>query len=135
LKRCLDRDVKTRLRDVGEARIILQHALHGDLLMIGDAPSGPRAIAAPLGKLFWAVSAIAILSTVAFLWVWLRPRPLETKPVIRFSFAVPAFHSAMGLTLSRDGSMVAYQTGLSGPVSVRRIDQFEASPSPARKAP
>ncbi len=35
LKRCLDKDAKQRLRDVGEARILLDRVIHGDIEVAG----------------------------------------------------------------------------------------------------
>jgi serine/threonine protein kinase len=132
LKRCLDRNVKTRLRDIGEARIILQ----GDASKV-EAPrsSGSRAAAGyPLGKPFWAASALAVLFAAGALWDWLRPRPADPKPVIRFSFASPGFLNTFGgfpmPSLSRDGSIVAYRSYSDKPIVVRRIDQFEEQQVP-----
>src|SRR6202044_652210 len=64
LRRCLGRDVKNRLRDIGEARIAIDAALAGERQPIASAPDQrPRHPWPP-----WSVAtALAGLATVAFL--------------------------------------------------------------------
>ena len=56
VKRCLDRDVKTRLRDIGEARIAIQN--------VGKEPE--VAVAAASSRLGWMAWSVATLAC------WLR---------------------------------------------------------------
>src|SRR5579863_1021442 len=53
LRRCLDRNVKNRLRDIGEARIVLENAGETE----GPAPGPVRAARLP-----WVLAALAILA-------------------------------------------------------------------------
>jgi len=72
LERCLDRNVKTRLQHIGEARIALETYREG---------AKPAAIKQK-NWLPWAVAAVA---TVAAAGAWLlRPAP-EPKPLVRFN--------------------------------------------------
>jgi serine/threonine-protein kinase len=66
LARCLDRNSKDRLRDIGEARFLLAEA--------GPASSAPPAERLPARRTTWlGGSAVAVLALIA-LWGWLRPR-------------------------------------------------------------
>ena len=68
LRRCLDRDAKTRLRDIGEARVAIARYL-ADPKSVTEASRAPRRA---YQWLAWAVAAV--LATIAIVG-WLRPRP------------------------------------------------------------
>ena len=101
LKRCLDRTVRNRMRDIGEARIMLENA--------GQAPAEAAMPARPAGKLVWMAAGAAVVAAVAFgLLYWRAPRPVP-RPLQRFDipFAPPErLHSF--LALSPDGKRLAY---------------------------
>ncbi len=70
LARCLDRDPKARLRDIGEARIEIDALLRGDNL--GMPPVSGEIASAPAGKprrelLAWSLAA-ALAATAAGVW-------------------------------------------------------------------
>jgi eukaryotic-like serine/threonine-protein kinase len=105
LKRCLDRDVRNRLRDIGEARVAIDSvAPQGDDLA---APSPSR-----LGSSPWiaagVVLAIGCIVAAAGWYRATRPAP-ETPP-----WALTRLTSDPGLSgspaLSPDGKMVAYSS-------------------------
>jgi serine/threonine-protein kinase len=105
LARCLERDPKLRLRDIGEARIALTAA----------APEETPAAAAPApassSRLLLAVLPVAVAASLAAGW-WMH-RPRETRPPdARWSLAVPeglsiAKESYVEIAVSRDGSLQA----------------------------
>ena len=68
LRRCLDRDAKTRLRDIGEARVAIARYL-ADPKSVTEVSRAPRQAYQWLG---WAMAAV--LATIAIVG-WLRPRP------------------------------------------------------------
>jgi Tol biopolymer transport system component len=83
LKRCLERDPKRRLRDIGEARILL------------DEPAAAPAAAPPQPRrkwLPWAVAGAALtIAAVAAGIAWLRPAAPDAVPgAIRFTIPLPA---------------------------------------------
>src|SRR2546426_4177148 len=63
LRRCLERDPKQRLRDIGDARFLLEDDL-------------PKSIPASKSSLPWKIStaALAIVSVLAPVFVWLFTR-------------------------------------------------------------
>jgi Tol biopolymer transport system component len=73
LRRCLDRDVRTRLRDIGEARVLLSTPNR----ILDEAPERPLAAAqAPIPRWRRAVSwaALALGAAAAGIWFWSTPR-------------------------------------------------------------
>ena len=71
IKRCLEKDARRRLRDMGDARIALEDALRG-----GAEPAAVAPIAAPAPKrgwLPWAVAAVAVFAALASTALALRP--------------------------------------------------------------
>jgi Tol biopolymer transport system component len=133
LKRCLERDPKKRLRDIGEARIALE--------TLGTEPEAAAAASAPAPEprrslastLVWAAAvAVVALSVVAI--VGFMRKPASSTPVIRFEVPVQdKMTSMVWPRLSPDGTMLAFQArGASGKTSiwVRRLDAFEAQELP-----
>ena len=114
LARCLDRNPKTRLRDIGEARIAIDRFLADPSTEI--APTTTRA----RGHI-WLWALAALLAVVAA-WGWLHTPPATPRQqVTRWSVT-----GAICGELSRDGSRIAYFHG--GAVMVRKMDQLEATP-------
>jgi serine/threonine protein kinase len=113
LGRCLDRDVKTRLRDIGEARIAIQKYL-----------TNPHAPAAPARRVSWLPWAIAAVLTAALLAVALyREAPPLPRPVSRWSAMLPVA-DAVAIELSRDGTLLV-NGGAGGSLTLRMLDRGE----------
>jgi len=121
--RCLDRDPRNRLRDIGEARILLSTAGASD----DEAKQEPETrrsrglAAAP-----WAVALAAI---VAAFVAWRAPAP-ETNPSAQpLRFTIDTFHvGGGGVSLSPDGRRLAFrqsQGGFRGTLWVQALDHFE----------
>jgi Tol biopolymer transport system component len=133
--RCLERDPKRRLRDIGEARWLLESgAVSGavphapPLVEVPHAPrSGPWRRAAP-----WAVGLVG-LALGATSWL-VRPAPPsapEARPVSRFALALPPGQPfnpggapALGLAISHDGRRLAYRTLNPRALSLRRFERL-----------
>src|SRR5690242_6603455 len=71
VKRCLDRDVKTRLRDIGEARIAIQNS--------GMEPEAATATPSPsrTGWLAWVAAAVFFITAAVLAAVHFREQPPE----------------------------------------------------------
>jgi serine/threonine-protein kinase len=116
LERCLERDGRRRLRDIGEARVRLEKWRDDPSMMHESHLSGLSGPAAtPRGRfpLAWAVSAI-LLVIVAILGVQYMRQPAAEIPRYSFSIELEGEQSLTGAgcvgTLSPDGHWIAWNT-------------------------
>jgi serine/threonine-protein kinase len=135
LQRCLQKDPKQRLRDIGDARISLDEVLSG-------APEAAPGLAGPVPTwrraLPWASGLL--LAAVVGLTVWsLKPLPTAPRPVTRFTITLPPGQHLGGLprhalALSADGSQLAYvataQQGGVQQIYVRAMESGETKAIP-----
>jgi eukaryotic-like serine/threonine-protein kinase len=110
LRRCLAKDPRQRLRDIGDARLELQDALAN-----GVRPSSRRS---------WWLSAggAALLAGCAAWLVWQRDAVAPPLPVTRFT--IPQSGAGGGIAISADGNQVAYVTGQG--LMVRALNRLDA---------
>ena len=117
LERCLERDPKLRLRDIGEARVTIAKLESG----APDSSSTTAPVLAAAPRSTWmrtaiAAAAAAVLTAAAILAL-LRPwaRSAATPAVGRFSLLPPPgtelYPDSTGVAVSPDGTMVAFVVG------------------------
>jgi serine/threonine protein kinase len=125
IARCLQRDQRARLRDIGEARIVLEDP--------ASMTSAPAAAAGPVpaGRpgLAWAlISAVVLVSGIGIGWL-VRPAPPSVEVPHR-TFTLPAdnlIHSAQRApVISPDGTKVAYASLGPGRLWVRDLATSES---------
>jgi serine/threonine protein kinase len=133
LKRCLDRDVKTRLQWIGEARVTISNAGKGQE---ASTPSRPG-----LENRGWIASAVlAIVAAIALWALWRETRPVE-KPLVRLdvdlgpdiSLPSPEVTVLSAVAISPDGTRIVYLASVSGGMPrlfTRRLDQPTAMELP-----
>jgi serine/threonine protein kinase len=111
LRRCLEKDPKRRLRDIGDARIELEEILSGESAVVAGLPR------LPLKRTATAVLAGMALAAAAFsAWMFARPQspePAAPPRVVRFSIPLPdntVLSSTLNkqLTISRDGRRIVF---------------------------
>ena len=136
LQRCLERDARQRLRDMGEARISLRR--------MGTLPGAdhvdPEAITPGVNRrltLAWSITAV--MGVVAAVTIWMTNTPPAPAPsaVTRFAVNLPADRKLnVGLdhpiALSPDGTRLVYTVrgDRDTMLYVRRFDQFDAAAIP-----
>ena len=101
LARCLQKDPKLRLRDIGEARILL------------DEPPPPAPAAPSHSRLPWAIAAVATLAALGAIGVAWRRSAAPDRPLmhIRMDLGPRAVAGArLTAALSPDGGRIAYVT-------------------------
>ena len=83
MKRCLDRDVKTRLRDIGEARFQLQQYLSNPAVTLRGVPekSPPAAIQESFARHYWVAAFAVLLVALAASGIWYWRSPAETSQI------------------------------------------------------
>jgi Tol biopolymer transport system component len=115
LERCLDRDVKQRLRDIGEARFELEHIGRSDR----DVTTKASAMTAPPvtrahRQIAQGVAAAALLAALALGW-WIGRRSHETEPPwSNLTQLTDAAGVESGPTISPDGASFAYSSASRG---------------------
>ena len=136
--RCLEKDPKQRLRDIGDARLALDEAT-GELEH-GIAPATAEAVVTdvPVPRwrtmLPWAIVA-GLVVAVAILLVRDRAPAAVSSPVARLQISMPTgfehyIATGSAVSLSPDGSMLALVAVRNGvrQVFLRRLDSFEMTP-------
>jgi serine/threonine-protein kinase len=128
LERCLDRDVKTRLRDIGEARVILGRVSLSD----PPAESAPHTVQAPAkAQRPWMIVAMAMAAVAGIaLWGWVTPAPAQSRPLIHFTTATPQGDGNSPIAVSRDGSRFAFVGASGNQIYMRTMDDPVAKPIP-----
>jgi len=122
VKRCLDRDVKTRLRDIGEARIAIQN--------VGKQPEVAAAAPSQLrfGWVAWGVAALAVAGAAGLALVHFR-EPLPQERSLRFQIPLPEKVSNADQRISPDGRYLVFaEFGSSEPLWVRPLNSLAAQP-------
>jgi hypothetical protein len=125
LQRCLEKDRRRRLRDIGDARLELLDAL--------DNPAGEPTASGAFAA--WAASRkrrlprgvpaiVAVAAALAVTGAWLVQRRTTNVPLVtRFAIAEPS-NAEGGLAISPDGTRMAYLTDRG--LVVRSRDQLES---------
>jgi serine/threonine protein kinase len=113
LGRCLDRDVKSRLRDIGEARVTIEKYLNGPKTPSAELTGSEPRVAQRHTWLAWGVAAIAIAAAVMLAVIHFRERP-SVSSSIRFHVMPPdGSPFVSSIVLSPDGERFAFTA--SGP--------------------
>ncbi len=120
LARCLEKDPKKRLRDIGEAAYLLN-----------DAPAVRQGLAAPYAR--FAVAALAVTTAIALWSPWRAEKPEELKPLIRLDASLGPDAVAGPVAISPDGTRIVLPIrGTDGKqlLAARRLDQAAITPLP-----
>jgi len=139
LQRCLQKDPKQRLRDIGDARISLDEVISG-------APeptsltAGPARVHAWRRALPWAVSAALAIALAAFAWVRAGNKPAAPAKLVRFEIPVPRNTTLAqdgDFQMSPDGQQLAFfATGADGAMRIylRGLDSLDERSLPGTES-
>jgi Tol biopolymer transport system component len=116
LVRCLEKDPKRRLRDIGDVRFEIDETIArgSSDAHSAESVSGPAhfAGATRAGKLawtmLWAALGASLAAGLAWSGVWPRPRPSESRP-LRLSIVHTEGGEVAAPAISPDGGRVAYR--------------------------
>jgi serine/threonine protein kinase len=119
LQRCLEKDAKKRLRDMGDAWQLLEEV--------------PSTTAPSQSRLGWVAGALAVVTIVALVIAWRATRPVERplQPLVRLDVDLgPDVSLGAGpdAILSPDGSRLVFVS--QGRLFTRRLDQSKATELP-----
>ena len=133
LARCLDRDVKLRLRDIGEARVAIQKYL-------ADPTSASQEPAQARSSLVWriAAGALALVAAGAGFGWWRAAQHVE-EPLVRLDvdlgqeIALAPANGTSTVIISPDGTRLAFlassvreTSGGQWKLFIRRLDQLKS---------
>jgi Tol biopolymer transport system component len=127
LRRCLEKDPKRRLRDIGEAVIVLEGGLEGGVDVLGPETPTRRSAWARAMPLAVAVM-VGALGAAAAVWQW---KASPAPPVIRSTFPIPALQQAEDLqwvrpiiAISADAARIAY--AVNGRLYTKSLNAMDA---------
>jgi Tol biopolymer transport system component/tRNA A-37 threonylcarbamoyl transferase component Bud32 len=133
LERCLERDARRRLRDIGEARIEIERQLEQSA---STARSAPVRVVTPAG---WRQSApwlalgliagLLVAGAAAVLWRPTPARPANLRMDVKLTAAALWTQIGPALEFAPDGSRVAFVTGTDTrrQLHVRTLDQLDSA--------
>jgi Tol biopolymer transport system component len=111
---CLIRDPKQRLRDIGEARRVLEKTMAGapDEAAAGASATVASAPSRTRERLAWgAAVAFALLAAVAGAWAL---RPVAPPPETRLEIATPGADDPFSFAISPDGRSLVFVASAAG---------------------
>ncbi len=143
LRRCLNKDIKRRMHDMGDVWLELEEA--PEQAAIEQAALGEAALGRGTGDLAqrwkrvlpWALfAATALVSVTLGAWLAMRPQSSDhSADVVRFvpttaPLAIGAHPCSPVMALSPDGTILAYVSGdgAVGQIYLRRMDSLESIP-------
>jgi Tol biopolymer transport system component len=127
LQRCLEKNPKKRLRDIGDAELLLDAA--------PEAPSQAASPTAPWmsAKIAWGAAALFLVAAAALAFLHFREKPPAAAAPVRFELIPPGTGTVSFLALSPDGTKLAMAAqGADGTptVWIRPLDSLEARKLP-----
>jgi len=133
---CLVRDPQQRLRDIGDARIILVRIIAGAPEDAAGSAAPSAVVPASSRVLPWALASAFAMAAAAMLilWApWRGEKPVD-RPLVRLDVDLgpevtlpPAFNMWGTIAISPDGTRLAYVSGSPPRLFIRRLDQPKAS--------
>jgi Tol biopolymer transport system component len=135
IARCLDRDVKRRLRDIGEARVVLENPASGETTAPTAVTPAAQATLAPPRSMWRRVAPAAfaaiITATLGAVAAWYF-KPALPASVTRFAITLPEGQGFSGvsrhfLALSPDGAHMVY-VGTPTRLYLRSMSEVDIKP-------
>ena len=124
LRRCLERDPRLRLRDIGEARIVLADVMNGR----AEAEPAAVPVVARAGYSPLLVTLLAVgLAAVAAIAAW-SLKNVPEPPMRKFHVIASELAGGPSFTISPDGQSIVYVG--KNHLWVRRLDKLEAREVP-----
>ena len=137
LRRCLQKDPRERIRDIGDVRLAMEGAFETTVQATPVPTEGASAQLRVWQRRVPAALSGLVLAALTGVAVWgLKPQTLA-RPLVRFAITPPGpewlgiSNNAPDLTISPDGRHIVNRApGRNGGLVVRALDQLEATRQP-----
>jgi serine/threonine-protein kinase len=134
VRRCLQKDVKRRLPDIGVARLDIDEAMTAPAEAATESPNTDKQKSARRWLVPFGTGALlAAVAAAAATWMAMKPAPVA-MPVARFGITLPpdqplaiSFNDR-DLAVSPDGTFLAYTAGADAQLMIRALDRLDPSP-------
>ena len=135
LRRCVEKDPKERLRDIGDVRLAMEGAFETAVSTLSEPVAAPRVQV--WQRPIPAAIVVVVITAIASLAGW-SLKPNEPRAITRFSYDLPPSHVLRGPTraliaVSPDGRRFVYNT-VDG-LYLRSMDALEARLLPGTEEP
>ena len=130
IRRCLQKDPRQRMRDIGDVRLAMEGALEATGGAESALTAAPRHVAWRRTAML-AAAASVVVGAGAGLAVWRVTRPTP-PPVMRLSLPLPSTEQVAaewGLAISPDGQHVAYLSGNTLQLQLRLLSLNQQVPT------
>ena len=143
LHRCLQKDPKLRLRDIGDAWVEIETTLTGPVSAAPDIATATVQAPRWQGALPWTVAGVAVVALVVALVTWSRTPSQVRRLSVEVQDGTHLWGGASGeavgggdrpsrtaFALTPDGNAIVYAAtdGTSSQLYLRRLDDFRAIP-------
>ena len=139
IQRCLKKDARGRWRDIGDARLELEHALHQPVQALGRPATGAdsQVTKRRRGVRAAGLVVVGVLAGALIAGSWKTPPPVSTGAPARFVVTLPA-DAELGaidfpeVAISPDASLLAYAVMRGGHTQLfqRPMNGIDATPVP-----
>jgi eukaryotic-like serine/threonine-protein kinase len=132
-RRCLEKDPRRRLRDIGEARVELEVARSNDTAVSSTvSQASKKGLTVPTWAAWVAAAVVGVLIAAAAAG-WQRDITGPPATVSRFVIPVPSGYQMMfgqtpSLAISPDGTSIVFET--QGRLYLRTLNRFETAAIP-----
>ena len=127
LRRCLAKDPKQRIRDIGDVSLVLEGAFEAGELRTAESAAAPQL---SVWRRVLPV-AVALLFGGFGMWALMRPAPQPPAPLVRFSIPLAtddtfSYSGRHVVAVSPAGTHVVYTVNRG--LSLRPVDRLQATP-------
>jgi len=135
VQRCLEKDRQSRLHDIADARIEIDHVLDDKTDL--RRPEGP--VSAKKSKTQWLLAGVLVVGGAVLASAWWRDKgsPAGDRAV-RFTIPVSQTNSITQISISPNGRKIAYVAGNDQGIRIiwiRDVDSASAKPLPEAQDP